>query len=148
MLQKLKALSPHIRVIAFRKNCGQTAALDAGFKAAQGEIIVTMDADLQNDPHDIPRLLQKIGEYDAVCGWRHKRNDPLIKRVSSRVANFFQNRVSGDDTRDVGCALKAFRSEQVKGLKLYQGMHRFLPTLIKLEGGKVLELQGTHRPRR
>ncbi len=148
VLQELKVISPHIRVIAFRKNYGQTAALDAGFKAAQGEIIVTMDGDLQNDPRDIPRLLQKIGEYDAVCGWRHERNDPLMKRVSSRVANFCQNRVSGDNTRDVGCALKAFKSEQVKGLKLYQGMHRFLPTLIKLEGGKVLEVQVAHRSRR
>lgn len=148
VLRELKALSSHIRVIAFRKNCGQTAALDAGFKAAQGEIIVTMDADLQNDPHDIPGLLQKVGEYDAVCGWRQERNDPLIKRVSSRIANSIRRTLSGDTTRDVGCALKAFKSDQVKGLKLYHGMHRFFPTLIAMEGGKVVEVQVSHRPRR
>ena len=107
-----------------------------------------MDADLQNDPRDIPKLLDKIGEYDAVCGWRIKRNDPLMRRLSSRVANFVRNRLSDEDIADVGCSLKAFRSEYINKLNLYNGMHRFLPTLIKMEGGKVIEVKVNHRPRK
>jgi glycosyltransferase involved in cell wall biosynthesis len=148
VLRELKGNFPDIRVIAFNKNCGQTAAFDAGFKAAKGKVIITMDADLQNDPHDIPKLLDKIGEYDAVCGWRIKRNDPLVRRLSSRVANFVRNTLSDEDIADVGCSLKAFRSEYIKKLNLYNGMHRFLPTLIKMEGGKVIEVKVNHRPRK
>jgi len=147
VLKELQESIPHIRVIKFRKNYGQTAAFDAGFKLAQGEVIITMDSDLQNDPHDIPKLLEQIGDHDAVCGWRHKRNDPLIKRISSRVANSVRNRLSGETIVDVGCSLKAFRSEYAKRLKLYNGMHRFFPTLIKMEGGKVIEIKVNHRPR-
>jgi len=146
-LKELQEIFPHIRVIKFRKNCGQTAAFDAGFKAAQGEVIITMDSDLQNDPYDIPKLLDKIGDYDAVCGWRHKRNDSLIRRISSRIANSVRNRLSGETIKDVGCSLKAFRSDYVKRLKLYNGMHRFFPTLIKMVGGKVIEVKVNHRPR-
>jgi len=147
VLRELQELFPHIRVIKFTKNCGQTAAFDAGFKAAKGEIVITMDSDLQNDPHDIPKLLNKIGEYDAACGWRHKRNDPFIKRISSRIANAVRNRLSGESIADVGCSLKAFKSNCVKSLKLYNGMHRFFPTLIKMEGGKVIEVKVNHRQR-
>jgi len=148
VLRELRELFPHIKVIKFKKNYGQTAAFDAGFKVAKGEIIITMDSDLQNDPHDIPKLLDKIADYDAVCGWRHKRNDPLIKRISSRVANSVRNRLSGEAIVDVGCSLKAFRSEYVKKLNLYNGMHRFFPTLIKMEGGRVIEVKVNHRPRK
>ena len=147
VLKGLQEIFPHIRVIKFTKNSGQTAAFDAGFKAAKGEVIVTMDSDLQNDPHDIPKLLDKIGEYEAVCGWRHKRNDPFIKRISSRIANAIRNRLSNENIIDVGCSLKAFRSEYVKRLKLYNGMHRFFPTLIKMEGGRVIEVKVNHRQR-
>ena len=147
VLRELQELFPHIRIIKFRRNCGQTAAFDAGFKAAKGEVIVTMDSDLQNDPHDIPKLLNKIGDYDAVCGWRYKRNDSLIRRISSRVANTVRNRLSDEDIIDVGCSLKAFRREYVKRLKLYNGMHRFFPTLIKMEGGRVIEVKVNHRQR-
>ena len=148
MLKELREIFPHIRVIKFKENCGQTAAFDAGFKAALGEIIITMDADLQNDPHDIPRLLNKVGDCDVVCGWRHERNDPFIKRVSSRIANFVRNRLSDEDIADVGCSLKVFKSEYARKLKLYNGMHRFFPTLIKMEGGKVAEIKVSHRSRR
>jgi len=92
----------------FEKNSGQTAAFAAGFSRARGEVIITMDGDMQNDPRDIPKLLEKIGEYDLVCGWRKKRNDNLIRRVSSRIANSVRNILSGENIRDVGCSLKAF----------------------------------------
>jgi len=148
VLKGLQEQSPRIRIITFKKNCGQTAAFDAGFKAARGEVTITMDGDLQNDPRDIPKLLDKISEYDAVCGWRHQRNDPLIKRFSSSIANFVRNTLSDETIADVGCSLKAFRSESVKKLKLYNGMHRFFPTLIKMEGGRVIEVKVNHRPRK
>jgi len=148
VLNELRKSFPHVKVITFKRNCGQTAAFDAGFKTAVGEVIVTMDADLQNDPLDIPRLLEKIGDYDAVCGWRQRRNDPLIKRISSRIANYVRNKLSHEDIVDVGCSLKAFKRDYVKKLKLYSGMHRFFPTLIKMEGGRVIEVKVNHRPRR
>jgi len=148
VLGELRRSCPDIKVMSFTRNCGQTAAFDAGFKAARGDIIITMDADLQNDPSDIPRLLEKMGDYDAACGWRHRRNDPFIKLVSSRIANCVRNKLSDEDIRDVGCSLKAFKAASVKKLKLYSGMHRFLPTLIKMEGGRVIEVKVNHRPRR
>jgi dolichol-phosphate mannosyltransferase len=148
ILKSLQSGSSSIRIIKFKKNCGQTSAFDAGIKAAQGEIIVTMDADLQNDPKDIPRLLEKIGDYDAVCGWREKRNDTFIRRASSIIANRVRNRLSGENISDVGCSLKAFRSVYAKKMTLFTGMHRFFPTLIKMEGGSVTEIPVNHRPRR
>jgi len=147
ILKELQQKFHEIRIIKFRKNCGQTAGFDAGIKAARGEILITMDADLQNDPHDIPKLLEKIGDYDAVCGWRQKRNDNLIRRISSRIANGVRNALSGENIRDVGCSLKAFRSVYAKRMKLFTGMHRFFPTLIKMEGGRVTEVPVNHRPR-
>lgn len=149
--QVLKALQqdhPTLRIIKFKKNFGQTSAFDAGIKAAQGEVIITMDADLQNDPGDIPRLLEKIGDYDAVCGWREKRNDNVIRRLSSVTANRIRNKLSGEKIRDVGCSLKAFRNVYAKKMKLFNGMHRFFPTLIKMEGGTVTEIPVNHRPRK
>jgi glycosyltransferase involved in cell wall biosynthesis len=148
ILRELARKYSFIRVIRFRHNCGQTAAFDAGFRASRGKVVVTMDADLQNDPHDIPRLLDKINEYDLVCGWRHKRNDSWIKRISSRIANWVRNKLSDEQIVDVGCSLKAFRREALKCLKLYTGMHRFFPTLVKMEGFKVIEVKVNHRPRK
>jgi dolichol-phosphate mannosyltransferase len=139
---------PHIRIIRFKKNTGQTAAFDAGFKAAQGDIVVTMDADLQNDPHDIPRLVKKIGEFDVVCGWRHQRRDPWIKIVSSKIANFVRNKLSQEEIVDTGCSLKAYKRECLQKLKLFNGMHRFLPTLAKMEGCTVTQVKVNHRNRR
>jgi len=137
-----------LRVFGFEKNTGQTAAFAAGFRKALGEVIITMDGDMQNEPKDIPRLIEKIGEYDLVCGWRQKRNDTIIRRISSRIANFVRNILSGENIRDVGCSLKAFRSEYAQKIKLYNGMHRFFPTLVKLEGGRVIEIPVNHRSRK
>jgi dolichol-phosphate mannosyltransferase len=150
-LEILKAAAsqdPQIRIIRFKKNTGQTAAFDAGFKAVQGDIVVTMDADLQNDPHDIPRLVEKIGEFDIVCGWRHQRKDPWIKIVSSKIANFVRNKLSQEEIVDTGCSLKAYKRECLQKLKLFNGMHRFLPTLAKMEGCTVTQVKVNHRPRR
>ena len=148
LLKEAASRDPRIRVIRFRKNAGQTAAFDAGFKAAQGTIIVTMDADLQNDPHDIPRLLEKIGRFDVVCGWRHKRNDPWMRIISSKIANFVRNKLSEEEIVDTGCSLKAFRRECVQHMKLFNGMHRFFPTLAKMEGFTVTQVKVNHRPRK
>ncbi|MCD6288818.1 MAG: glycosyltransferase family 2 protein [Candidatus Hydrogenedentes bacterium] len=136
-----------VRFLGFEKNCGQTAAFDAGFKAARGTVIVTLDADMQNDPADIPRLVEATAEWDVVCGYRAKRNDSIVRRISSRIANGFRNKLTHESVRDVGCSLRAMRAECVKGLKLYTGMHRFLPTLIKMDGYTITELPVNHYPR-
>jgi glycosyltransferase involved in cell wall biosynthesis len=147
ILKELASQNPQIHVIRFRKNTGQTAAFDAGFRAAQGDIVITMDADLQNDPHDIPHLLEKIGEFDIACGWRHQRRDPWIKIVSSKIANFVRNKLSQEEIIDTGCSLKAYKRECLQKLKLFNGMHRFLPTLAKMEGCTVTQVKVNHRPR-
>lgn len=136
-----------VHFIGFKKNCGQTSAMAAGFKHAKGDIVVTLDADLQNDPRDIPKLLEKLDQYDVVCGWRQKRHDNLVRRISSRVANYVRNKLSNEQIVDVGCSLKAYKRECVENLKLFEGMHRFLPTLVKLEGYTVVEVPVNHRPR-
>ena len=148
ILKETASQDSQIRIIRFKKNAGQTAAFDAGFRAAQGDIVITMDADLQNDPHDIPRLVEKIGEFDVVCGWRHKRNDPWIKIVSSKIANLVRNKLSQEEIVDTGCSLKAYKRECLQKLKLFNGMHRFLPTLAKMEGCTVTQVKVNHRPRR
>jgi glycosyltransferase involved in cell wall biosynthesis len=136
-----------VRVVVFEKNAGQTAAMDAGLRAARGEILVTLDADLQNDPHDIPLLLAEIGRFDVVVGYRAIRQDSLVKRITSKVGNGVRNWLTRERIRDTGCSLKAFRREAVARLKLYKGMHRFLPTLCKMEGFTVTEVKVNHRPR-
>src|SRR4030067_1979492 len=138
----------NFRSIHFKKNAGQTAAMDAGFKHAKGSYVVSMDADLQNDPADIPKLLEKLKTYDMVCGWRQKRNDPWIKRISSKVANYIRNNLSKEDNKDMGCSLKAYRRECLDHIKLYNGMHRFLPTLFKMEGFTVTEIVVNHYTRK
>jgi dolichol-phosphate mannosyltransferase len=148
ILQEAASRDQQIRVIRFRKNAGQTAAFEAGFRAAQGDIVVTMDADLQNDPHDIPRLLERIKEFDVVCGWRYKRRDPWLKLVSSKIANVVRNTLSQEEIVDTGCSLKAFKRECLQNMKLFNGMHRFLPTLAKMEGFRVTQVKVNHRPRR
>jgi glycosyltransferase involved in cell wall biosynthesis len=147
-MEELRQQNTCIRMIRFKNNCGQTAAFDAGFKAARGDVIITMDADLQNDPHDIPAMLPLIGQYDLVCGWRHKRNDNFVRRISSRIGNGVRNKLSGENIQDVGCSLKVFRHEYAQRLKLFTGMHRFFPTLVKFEGGRVAEVKVNHRPRK
>ncbi|MHC4872593.1 MAG: glycosyltransferase, partial [Planctomycetota bacterium] len=130
------------RALHFEKNCGQSAAMAAGFQAARGEVTVTLDADLQNDPADIPMLLEKMAEesVDCVCGWRQKRNDTFIRRISSKIANGVRNRLSGETIRDTGCSLKAYRTVLLKKIYMFRGGHRFLPTLMKMEGATVSEV--------
>jgi len=147
LLKRKKADMPQLVALRFSSNNGQTAAFDAGFRAARGRVVVTMDADMQNDPADIPHLLEQLGPYDVVCGYRQKRRDSLLRRISSRIANGVRNRLSHESIRDVGCSLKAFKAECLRGLKLYSGMHRFLPTLLKLDGWTVTEVPVNHRPR-
>lgn len=136
-----------VRGLHFKANRGQTAAFDAGFRAARGRVVVTMDADRQNDPHDIPALLAAMAGHDAAIGYRRDRRDDLVRRWSSRIANAVRNRLSGDDVIDTGCSLKAFRRECLGSIKLYTGMHRFLPTLLKIEGYTVVQIPVHHRPR-
>jgi glycosyltransferase involved in cell wall biosynthesis len=139
---------PRVRVIAFEKNAGQSAAMYAGIHAAQGETIVLLDGDLQNDPADIPRLLDQLRNgADLVCGYRVKRRDNLAKKISSRVANSIRSRFVGDGVRDTGCTLKAMRRECRQALLPFRGMHRFIPALVKGLGYKLVELPVNHRPR-
>jgi len=147
-LRELAAKDPRARVLRFRRNAGQTAALHAGFRSARGAVVVTMDADLQNDPHDIPKLLAALPGRDAVCGWRVDRRDPWTKRIASRIANRVRDRFTRDGVHDTGCTLKVFRREAVQNLHLYRGMHRFLPALLQMEGMRVTEVPVSHRPRR
>jgi len=147
-LQRLHKLDPRLKVIRFRRNFGQTAAFAAGFDAAQGDVIVTLDADLQNDPADIPRLLTKANEgYDVVSGWRVKRQDPLHRRLPSQVANWLISRVTGVRLHDYGCSLKVYRREVVKNIRLYGELHRFIPAIASWMGVSIAEIQVNHRPR-
>jgi glycosyltransferase involved in cell wall biosynthesis len=148
LISRLAASRSHVRAVHLREHRGQTAAFDAGFKAARGSRIVTMDGDLQNDPHDIPQLVAALDEHDVAVGYRSERRDAWPRRLSSSLANAVRNRLTGDDIIDTGCSLKAFRRECLSGLKLYRGMHRFLPTLLRMEGRRVIQLAVNHRPRR
>ncbi|MFH1246036.1 MAG: glycosyltransferase family 2 protein [Candidatus Omnitrophota bacterium] len=148
ILKGLAAKYSFIRILGFTANCGQSAAFDAGFKSARGEIVVTLDADLQYDPQDIPKLLEKINGCDVVCGWRKNRQDPWLKLISTRIANAVRNKLSGESIKDTGCSLKAFKKIYLNNLKMYKGMHRFLPTLLKMEGAKVTEVEVRHFPRK
>lgn len=146
-LRRAQETDSRIRILHFRTNLGQTAAMEAGFHHARGEAVVTLDGDLQNDPADIAALVGKLGEWDVVCGVRLRRQDSWLKRISSRIANGFRNWATGDDIVDTGCTLKAYRGDCVRTLKLYKGMHRFLPTLLKLRGCRVLQVPVSHHPR-
>ncbi len=146
-LKKAQEREPRIRIVNFKRNLGQTAAMAAGFHYASGDTIVTIDGDLQNDPAEIPGLVARLNNFDAVCGIRVERRDNWIKRVSSRIANGFRNWITGDDIVDTGCTLKAFRRECLVNLQLYHGMHRFLPTLLKMRGYRVAQVPVSHRPR-
>jgi len=147
-LAELAAADPRVRVLTLRRNFGQTAAFSAGFDAARGEVVVTSDGDLQNDPADIPALVAKLEEgYDIVCGWRKERHDPFSKKIPSWFANRLISWATGVRLHDYGCSLKAMRSEVVKGLRLYGEMHRFIPAVASWMGVSVAELAVNHRPR-
>ena len=138
---------PRIRLIRFRANCGQSAAMHAGIMAASGRAIVTIDGDLQNDPADIPRLVERLEEADLVCGWRRHRRDRFSKRVGSRISNWVRRLVLRDLVHDTGCTLKAFRSEVRRTLIPFKAMHRFIPALVGRAGYRVVEVPVNHRPR-
>ena len=147
--RSIQAADRCVRVVRFTRNFGQTAALAAGFAYARGQFIVTFDGDLQNDPGDIPRLLELVRSHDVVCGWRRDRKDNFLTRyVPSVVANALISAVSGVHVHDIGCSLKIFRATVVKPLKLTPGMHRYLPALASQLGGRVTEVVVNHRPRR
>ncbi|MFZ1061059.1 MAG: glycosyltransferase family 2 protein [Candidatus Rokuibacteriota bacterium] len=148
VIRGFRERDPRVRLVRLKVNSGESAATDAGFKAARGRWVVTMDADLQNDPHDIPTLLSHLDRWDAVTGWRTRREDPWIRKVSSRIANRVRNTISGDSIQDSGCTFRAFRRECLRGLTLYRGFHRFIPTLLRMQGLRVLEVPVHHRPRR
>lgn len=149
ILKSIHDENPHVRIIKFRGNFGQSAAMAAGFQAARGQVVFAMDGDLQNDPQDIPRLLAKLAEgYDVVSGWRKNRKDKLIiRKVPSRIANRLICSVTGVKLHDTGCSLKAFRSEIIKRINLYGELHRFIPALAKIEGARITEMVVTHHPR-
>ena len=150
-LERLRAIEgrdPRLRVLRLRRNFGQTAAFSAGFDHARGDIVVTSDGDLQNDPADIPALVAKLEEgFDMVCGWRRSRQDPLSKRVPSWFANRLISWATGVRLHDYGCSLKAMRAEVCKGLRLYGEMHRFIPAVASWMGVTLVEVPVNHRPR-
>jgi len=149
VLKRIHAGDPHVQVIRFRRNFGQTAAFAAGFAAARGTLIITADADLQNDPRDIPAMLGEIGKgADIVCGWRKDRKDPFLsRRVPSMIANRLISWGTGVRLNDYGCSLKIFRAEVIKPLRLRGEMHRFLPALASEFGVRIVEMPVNHRPR-
>jgi len=150
VLRGLERDHPELRVVALAEHAGQTAALAAGFRAACSRVVVTLDADLQNDPADVPALLAELERSSAaaVVGYRVNRHDSAWKRLQSRIANGVRNRLNRETIRDTGCSLKAFRADAVRALPLFDGMHRFLPTLVRMGGGTVVEVPVRHRPRR
>jgi glycosyltransferase involved in cell wall biosynthesis len=147
-LCSIRKKQPHLCIIKFRCNFGQTQAMQAGIDHAQGEVIVTMDGDLQNDPTDIPKLLAKLDEgYDVVSGWRRKRKDNVWRCIPSWVANRLLALITGVKIHDNGCSLKAYRASVLKRVRLYSEMHRFIPAFVFLQGGRVAELEVQHHPR-
>lgn len=150
LLRDLQSKDGHVVVVSFRKNFGQTAAMAAGFDYARGEVIITMDADLQNDPHDIPKLLEEINNgNDVVTGWRYDRKDAFInRRLPSIIANKIISKTTGVNLHDYGCTLKAFRKEVIKNVKLYGEMHRFIPAIASGMGISFTEVKVNHRARR
>ena len=147
LLDNLAAQHAEVRVLHFDRNYGQTSAFDAGFRKAQGELVVTMDADLQYDPADIPALVPLAAQYDLVCGWRKDRHDSLTRKLSSRIAYLARTSVTGDRIHDTGCSLKVFRRAVVERLHLFEGMHRFFPALARMHGFRVTEAPVRHFPR-
>jgi glycosyltransferase involved in cell wall biosynthesis len=148
VLKEMAIRYPPIRILRFKANRGLSAALLAGMREARGDILVTLDSDLQNDPADIPRLLQELTHFDMATGWRQKREDPWLKRISSKIGNTVRNRLSGENIQDSACTLRALRKECIKDIWVFNGMHRFLSTLVKMKGYRIIEVPVSHHPRR
>ena len=149
-LRKIYEKAQNLKVIKFRKNFGQSAPMAAGFEQARGNVVISMDGDLQNSPEDIPAMVKKLDDgCDIVAGWRKDRKDKmLIRKVPSRIANMFIRFLTGVRLHDTGCSLKVYRSEIIKRIRLYGEMHRFIPALARIEGAKILEMEVTHHPRK
>lgn len=147
-LGRLAAHDRHVRVVSFRRNFGQTAAVQAGIDHTRGDVLIFMDGDMQNDPHDIPHLLDKIDEgYDVVSGWRHNRRDSATRVLPSQVANWIIGHVTGVHLHDFGCTMKAYRRDVIHDVKLYGEMHRFIPVYADMVGARIAEIPVNHRPR-
>jgi len=150
ILKELAAADPRIRMQKFAFNCGESAASFAGLKAARGKYLFTLDADLQNDPRDLPKLLAALEKFDCACGSRvaaRRQSDGIVRVASSRIANWVRNRLSSENISDAGCCYRAFKRECIADLKFFKGMHRFMPTLFKIEGFTVTEIPITINPR-
>lgn len=150
ILKELAQTEPRLRVQRFAFNCGESAASWAGLKAARGKYLVTLDADLQNDPRDLPKFLEALKQFDCVCGTRVEtrgKGDNFVRIASSRIANWVRNKLSGEKISDAGCTYRAFKRECIENLKFFKGMHRFLPTLFKIEGFTVAEITVANNPR-
>ncbi|MEI8365368.1 MAG: glycosyltransferase family 2 protein [Parachlamydiaceae bacterium] len=147
ILEDLAGRKPFLRILSFDRNYGQSCAFDAGFKHSKGEWVITMDGDRQNDPADIPTLLAVTADADLICGWRINRRDPWHKKITSTFANAVRSRLCCDGIHDTGCSLKVYRTESLRCIKMFKGMHRFLPALFKIEGFRVIEVPVNHRER-
>jgi dolichol-phosphate mannosyltransferase len=147
ILTELSQSRPFLKILVFTQNFGQSSAFDAGFKYASGEFIITLDGDRQNDPADIPKLIAQLKDCDLVCGWRVNRKDSLTKKITSTIANTVRRYVCRDNVHDTGCSLKIYRKSCLEQIKMYNGMHRFLPALFSIEGFRVKEVPVNHRER-
>src|ERR1700733_1355545 len=147
ILYQLARKKNYLRTLVFTKNFGQSSAFDAGFRAAKGEFVITLDGDRQNDPNDIPKLLELAKSYDLVCGCRQNRKDTLTKKMISFFANRIRSWACRDGMKDTGCSLKVYRTASLAKIKMYHGMHRFLPALFLIEGFKVAQIPVNHRER-
>lgn len=150
ILLSIKKRDKNVRIIKFKRNYGKSAALDAGFKVARGDYIITMDADLQDEPDEIPNLIGalKNSDYDAISGWKYRRKDPLIKKLSSKLFNFVVRLFTGIKLHDMNCGLKIYKRETIKNLKLYGSMHRFIPVILSFDGYRFGEIKVKHNPRK
>jgi dolichol-phosphate mannosyltransferase len=148
VLREMAVRFPSLRLLGLKNNRGLSTALLAGMNEARGNILVTLDSDLQNDPADIPELLKSLDQYDMATGWRQRREDPWLKKISSRIANAIRNRISGETIKDSACTLRAFKKECIKEIPVFNGMHRFMSTLVKMQGYRMIEVPVTHHPRK
>ncbi len=148
ILREMASQYPFIRILRFKENRGLSTALVAGMREARGEKIVTLDSDLQNDPADIPRLLEYLDRYDMATGWRQKREDTWLKKISSKIGNGVRNWLSGENIQDSACTLRAFKKECIQEIPVFNGMHRFLSTLVKMGGYRIIEVPVSHHPRK
>jgi glycosyltransferase involved in cell wall biosynthesis len=148
ILKEMASRYPSLRIVGLKENRGLSTALLAGMREARGEKIVTLDSDLQNDPEDIPKLLGYLDRYDMATGWRQKRDDPWLKRISSKIGNGVRNRLSGEQIHDSACTLRAFKRECIQEVPIFNGMHRFLSTLVKMQGYRIIEVPVLHHQRK